>query len=139
MPRPARLKRGQRRRFEDRILDENGKNGSNLTLGKTHKIEVGKVDVYVTVNCFEDGNPGEVFVKCTDGTQGWCNVLSETLSVALQSGAPLNTLLQHWKHHRFPPNSFRYRSIPDAVAHCLEENYLGKEATPESSDNGMAS
>ena len=87
--------------------------------GKTHKIKVGSVSVYVTVNDDETGNPIEMFSKSDGGHTGWCDALSVTASLAMQHGCPLKTLLEKWRGMRFPPDGVRAFSIPDAIARRL--------------------
>lgn len=89
--------------------------------GKTHKIKVGEVTVYLTVNYNDKGKIKEMFAKADEGWQGWVDVLMLTASLALRSGCNIDTILKHWRHHRFEPSAFGYSSIPDAIAKKIQE------------------
>ena len=89
--------------------------------GQTHKIKVGEISIYLTVNRNEDGSPKELFCKSSEGWQGWVDVLMLTASLALRHGCPMQTILSHWRHHRFEPNTFGCSSIPDAIAKRIQE------------------
>jgi len=85
---------------------------------------VAEVRIYLTVNRDASGRPVELFCKASDGWQGWLDTLMETVSVALQYGAPLEVILGHWRHHRFAPCGVpgQGSSIPDAIARRLFED-----------------
>jgi ribonucleoside-diphosphate reductase alpha chain len=91
--------------------------------GVTHKITLGAVELYVTVNTDAEGRAREMFGKATEGWQGWLDVLCETASLYLQRGGTLEELARHWRGQRFPPDGIAGQgsSIPDAIARMLEE------------------
>ena len=86
--------------------------------GKTHKIKIGSVSLYVTINDLE------IFVKCNAGWQGWCDVLAVTASLARQHGCPWSTIKKHWCNQAFVPDGIvgQGRSIPDAISRILPED-----------------
>ena len=58
--------------------------------GITHKANIGGTIFFLTVNCFPDGTPGEVFCKTASGSdefglQGWTDTVCRFVSLALQS------------------------------------------------------
>lgn len=61
----------------------------DLRMGGTKKVTVGKIDVYVTVTFFDDGSPGELFIKVAkEGsfTRGMFEIIAKQVSLLLQSG-----------------------------------------------------
>lgn len=74
--------------------------------GVRHAVEVAGAEMFVTVNRFEDGRPGEVFAKwgkegSTSG--GLMDGFSIMLSLALQYGAPIAVIVEKLKDMRFEP------------------------------------
>ena len=72
----------------------------------THKFRVGEQEGYVTVGFFEDGSPGEVFIKIAkEGStvSGLSDAVALLTSIALQYGVPLNTIAGKLEHTRFEP------------------------------------
>jgi len=72
----------------------------------TYAIRVGTVPLYATVGWFDDGRPGEVFLRVAKAGStlgGLLDALAVTTSLALQYGAPLDDLIRHWRGTRFEP------------------------------------
>jgi ribonucleoside-diphosphate reductase alpha chain len=90
----------------------------NTRSGVTHKITLGGITLYVTVNCDDIGKPLEMFVKADNGWQGWADALAVTASMAMQHSCPLETILAKWRGMRFEPDGIAGQgsSIPDAIA-----------------------
>jgi len=97
--------------------------------GITRKIRVGKVELYVTLNVDSSGTPREMFVKSTEGWQGWGDTLALTASLAMQHGCPLETIMWKWRGMKFEPHGIvgQGTSIPDAIARVLLEEDEAKE------------
>lgn len=92
--------------------------------GKTHKITLNSVTLYLTVNEV-DGKPIELFCKADEGLQGWVDTLCITASLALQWGCPIEDIIRHWRGQRFPPHSLgQGTSVPDALARMLAKQYV---------------
>lgn len=75
----------------------------------THKFEIGTHTGYVTVGLYEDGKPGEIFVSMSkEGSTlaGLLDALATSVSIGLQYGVPLNTLVAKFSHVRFEPSGF---------------------------------
>ena len=73
----------------------------------THKFSVGGHEGYVTVGMYEDGRPGEVFIKMSkEGStlSGVMDGLALTLSIGLQYGVPLKVLVDKLVNTRFEPS-----------------------------------
>ncbi|MBI1371712.1 MAG: adenosylcobalamin-dependent ribonucleoside-diphosphate reductase [Phycisphaera sp.] len=74
---------------------------------KTHKFNVAGHKGYLTVGLYEDGNPGEVFITMAkEGSTigGLMDSLGTAISVALQYGVPIESLVNKFSHQRFEPS-----------------------------------
>src|SRR5262249_55141923 len=73
----------------------------------THKFSVGGHEGYVTVGMYEDGRPGEVFIKMSkEGStlSGVMDGLALTISLGLQYGVPLKVFVDKLVNTRFEPS-----------------------------------
>ena len=100
----------------------------------THKFQIGGHEGYLTVGLFENGAPGEIFIKMSkEGStlsgliQGFCRAFS----LALQYGLPLQDAVDRFRGMRFEPMGQTNNpeipealSILDYVARYLELQYL---------------
>lgn len=84
----------------------------------THKFSIGGTKGYLTVGQFDDGAPGEVFIqmsKAGSTINGLMDTIGTLLSLCLQYGVPLETLVKKFSHIRFEPEGMtRNRDIPMA-------------------------
>lgn len=83
----------------------------------THRFELGEFTFYLTVGLYEDGMPGEVFLKATDRDRatgdashgsfanGMCDAFAIAFSTALQHGAPLEAICNRLAYMKFAPSS----------------------------------
>jgi ribonucleoside-diphosphate reductase alpha chain len=72
----------------------------------THKFEIDGHDGYIIVGLYQDGRPGEVFLKMgKEGSTlgGLLDCIGILTSVALQYGVPVETLVTKLSHVRFEP------------------------------------
>ncbi len=72
----------------------------------THKFRVGEQEGYITVGLFEDGTPGEVFIKIAkEGStvSGLTDAVALLTSIALQYGVSLDKLADKLEQTRFEP------------------------------------
>ena len=96
-----------------------------------HKTKIGKVSIYLLVGLFDDGSPSEIFIKVDDKTiRGWCNCLGIFISISLQAGVPLKTIIKHLRYQKFDPSGFTENedikscsSIPDYIGRWLEREF----------------
>ena len=75
----------------------------------THKFEVGGHQGYLTVGLYEDGTPGELFITMAkEGSTvgGMMDAFGTAISMCLQYGVPLSTLIEKFCHSRFEPSGF---------------------------------
>jgi len=73
----------------------------------THKFSVGGHEGYITVGMYEDGRPGEVFMKMSkEGStlSGMVDGLALTISLGLQYGVPLKVFVDKLLNTRFEPS-----------------------------------
>lgn len=84
----------------------------------THKFEVAGHQGYLTVGLYEDGAPGELFITMAkEGSTvgGIMDAFGTAISMCLQYGVPLSTLIEKFCHSRFEPSGFtRNPEIPYA-------------------------
>jgi len=84
----------------------------------THKFDVGGHEGYITVGLYEDGSPGEVFITMAkEGSTigGLMDTIATLVSVSLQYGVPVESLVRKFEHVRFEPSGMtRNHEIPMA-------------------------
>jgi ribonucleoside-diphosphate reductase alpha chain len=84
----------------------------------THKFNVAGHQGYLTVGLYEDGKPGELFITMSkEGSTigGLMDSLGTAISVALQYGVPVESLVGKFSHQRFEPAGMTSnRDIPFA-------------------------
>jgi len=74
-----------------------------------HKFDVAGHEGYIHVGFFEDGTPGEIFIKMAkEGStiSGLMDTVGVLTSMALQFGVPLEVLVSKFSHVRFEPSGF---------------------------------
>ncbi len=108
----------------------------------THKFQIMGHEGYLTIGLFENGTPGEVFVKMSkEGStlSGLMQAFCRALSLALQYGLPLEEAVRRFKDMRFEPMGTtanpdipEAKSIIDYVARYLEHEFCeaGERALP---------
>ena len=104
-------------------------------MGKTHKFNVAGHEGYLTVGLYEDGTPGELFITMAkEGSTigGLMDSLGTAISVALQYGVPIESLVNKFTHQRFEPAGITHNpEIP--FAKSLVDyifRWLGMEFVP---------
>jgi ribonucleoside-diphosphate reductase alpha chain len=110
----------------------------------THKFSIGGHEGYLTVGKYEDGAPGEIFIKMAkEGStlSGIMDAFALSVSIALQYGVPLRALVDKFVNSRFEPSGYtgnpdiRYaKSIVDYIGRWLG----GKFISPDYFDSGAA-
>src|SRR5437879_6170370 len=73
----------------------------------THKFGVGGHEGYITVGMYDDGRPGEIFIKMSkEGStlSGVMDGLALTISLGLQYGVPLKVFVDKLLNTRFEPS-----------------------------------
>jgi len=84
----------------------------------THRFNVAGHEGYLTIGLYDDGSPGELFITMSkEGSTigGLMDSLGTAISVALQYGVPLESLVKKFAHQRFEPMGMTTnRDIPFA-------------------------
>ena len=104
----------------------------------THHFSVGGQEGYVTVGLYEDGQPGELFIKMAkEGStvSGLMDSFATVVSLALQYGVPLRVLCDKLSHTRFEPSGWTgnsqigyAKSIMDYLFRWLNLRFLEGES-----------
>jgi ribonucleoside-diphosphate reductase alpha chain len=99
----------------------------------THHFSVGGQEGYVTVGLYEDGLPGELFIRMSkEGStvSGLMDSFATAVSLALQYGVPLRVLCDKFSHTRFEPSGWSgnpkdwLRQVADRL--CDGKIYVGQ-------------
>ena len=103
----------------------------------THKFSIAGHEGYITVGMYEDNTPGEVFIKISkEGStlSGVMDGFALTLSLALQYGVPLKSLVEKLQNTNFEPAGYTgnqaipyAKSILDYIARWLGGHFISAE------------
>ena len=104
----------------------------------THKFSIGGHEGYLTVGLYPDnGQPGEIFIRMAkegSSISGLMDSFATAISLALQYGVPLSTLVDKFIHSRFEPSGFTgnkdipmAKSVMDYIFRYLALRFLQKE------------
>ncbi len=125
MPEPTQAARPVRRRMPDERE------------AITHHFSIADHDGYITVGKYEDGSPGEVFMKMAkqgSTVSGLMDSLAICMSLALQHGVPLQVMVDKLSHMRFEPSGFTgnpeipmAKSIVDYLVRWLAAKFLSED------------
>ena len=100
----------------------------------THKFSVGGHEGYITAGEYDDGTLGEVFLtdvgKEGSTIKGMMNAFATAISIGLQYGVPLETLVRKFAYVRFEPEGYTgnpeipfAKSMPDYIMRWLASRY----------------
>ncbi|MCS7109708.1 MAG: vitamin B12-dependent ribonucleotide reductase, partial [Candidatus Micrarchaeota archaeon] len=103
----------------------------------THKFSISGHEGYLTVGLYENGQPGEIFITMSkEGStiSGLMDAFATSISIALQYGVPLKTLVKKFVHMRFEPSGYtshpniRFaKSLMDYIFRWMALKFLTKE------------
>ncbi|MGH2915825.1 MAG: vitamin B12-dependent ribonucleotide reductase, partial [Solirubrobacteraceae bacterium] len=108
----------------------------------THKFSIGGHEGYITAGMYEDGSVGEIFLTDTgkEGStlRGMMNAYATAISLALQYGVPLETLVRKFSYMRFEPEGMTSnpeipfsKSMPDYIMRWLASRFLDVDLQEE--------
>jgi len=108
----------------------------------THKFSIAGHEGYITAGMYEDGSVGEIFLtdigKEGSTLRGMMNSFATAISIALQYGVPLETLVQKFSYMRFEPEGITgnteipfAKSMPDYIMRWLASRFLDTDAQEE--------
>jgi ribonucleoside-diphosphate reductase alpha chain len=101
----------------------------------THKFSIAGHEGYITAGVYEDGKVGEIFLtdigKEGSTLRGMMNAFATSISIALQYGVPLETLVRKFSYMRFDPEGITgnqeipfAKSLPDYIMRWLASRFL---------------
>ncbi len=105
----------------------------------THKFDIVGHEGYLTIGLYGDGTPGETFITMSkEGSTigGLMDAFATSLSMNLQYGVPLETLIKKFKHQRFEPRGIVWEghkdikttdSIVDYIFSFLEKEFVERK------------
>ncbi len=110
---------------------------SDERVASTHKFSIAGHEGYLITGLYEDGQPGEIFLKMAkEGStvSGLMDTIATMTSISLQYGVPLKALVDKFSHTRFEPSGFTNnkeipiaKSVMDYVFRYLGNRFLEVE------------
>jgi ribonucleoside-diphosphate reductase alpha chain len=108
----------------------------------THKFSIAGHEGYITAGMYEDGTVGEIFLtdigKEGSTLRGMMNAFATSISIALQYGVPLDTLVEKFSYMRFEPEGITQnpeipfaKSMPDYIMRWLASRFLDTDTQEE--------
>ncbi len=108
----------------------------------THKFSIAGHEGYITAGMYEDGSVGEIFLtdigKEGSTLRGMMNAFATSISIALQYGVPLETLVRKFSYMRFDPEGITgnpeipfAKSMPDYIMRWLCSRFCDAELQEE--------
>jgi ribonucleoside-diphosphate reductase alpha chain len=108
----------------------------------THKFSIGGHEGYITAGMYEDGTVGEIFLtdigKEGSTLRGMMNSFATAISISLQYGVPLETLVRKFSYMRFEPEGMTSnpeipfaKSMPDYIMRWLASRFLDADLQEE--------
>jgi ribonucleoside-diphosphate reductase alpha chain len=108
----------------------------------THKFSIAGHEGYITAGMYEDGSVGEIFLtdigKEGSTLRGMMNAFATSISIALQYGVPLETLVRKFSYMRFDPEGITNnpeipfaKSMPDYIMRWLASRFLDADIQEE--------
>jgi ribonucleoside-diphosphate reductase alpha chain len=103
----------------------------------THKFSISGHEGYITVGMYQDGTPGEIFIKMAkEGStlSGFMDGFALSVSIGLQYGVPLKTLVDKFINTRFEPAGYTghpaipyAKSVLDYIARWLGGRFISPD------------
>jgi ribonucleoside-diphosphate reductase alpha chain len=108
----------------------------------THKFSISGHEGYITAGMYDDGSVGEIFLtdigKEGSTLRGMMNAFATAISLSLQYGVPLETLVQKFSYMRFEPEGMTgnpeipfAKSMPDYIMRWLASRFLDVDLQEE--------
>lgn len=106
-----------------------------------HKFSIAGHEGYIHCGLYEDGSLGEIFIRVAkegSTTSGLFDAIGILMSVSLQSGVPVKTIIKKFIHSRFEPMGYTEnkdivtaKSILDYIAKFLAIKFLSEDEQME--------
>jgi ribonucleoside-diphosphate reductase alpha chain len=101
----------------------------------THKFSIAGHEGYITAGKYEDGSLGEIFLtdigKEGSTIKGMMNAFATAVSIGLQYGVPLETLVKKFSYMRFEPEGITgnpeipfAKSMPDYIMRWVASRFI---------------
>jgi ribonucleoside-diphosphate reductase alpha chain len=108
----------------------------------THKFSIAGHEGYITAGKYEDGSVGEIFLtdigKEGSTMRGLMNAFATAISLGLQYGVPLETLVRKFSYMRFEPEGITgnpeipfAKSLPDYIMRWVASRFVEDTDTLE--------
>ncbi|MFL5815993.1 MAG: hypothetical protein ACJ76L_00170 [Conexibacter sp.] len=108
----------------------------------THKFSLAGRESYITAGMYEDGSVGEIFLSDLgiegSSLRGMMDAFATSVSLSLQYGVPLETLVRKFSFMRFDPEGMTTnaeipfaKSLPDYIMRWLASRFLGADVQEE--------
>jgi ribonucleoside-diphosphate reductase alpha chain len=108
----------------------------------THKFSIAGHEGYITAGMYDDGTVGEIFLtdigKEGSTLRGMMNAFATSVSISLQYGVPLETLVRKFSYMRFDPEGATgnpeipfAKSMPDYIMRWLASRFLDVDVQEE--------
>ncbi len=108
----------------------------------THKFSIAGHEGYITAGKYEDGSVGEIFLtdigKEGSTMRGLMNAFATAISLGLQYGVPLETLVRKFSYMRFEPEGITgnpeipfAKSLPDYIMRWVASRFIEDTDTLE--------
>ena len=108
----------------------------------THKFSIAGHEGYITAGAYSDGTVGEIFLtdvgKEGSTLRGMMNAFATSVSIALQYGVPLETLVRKFSYMRFDPEGITgnpeipfAKSLPDYIMRWLCSRFCDADLQEE--------
>ena len=108
----------------------------------THKFSIGGHEGYITAGMYDDRTVGEIFLtdigKEGSTLRGMMNSFATAISISLQYGVPLETLVRKFSYMRFEPEGMTSnpeipfaKSMPDYIMRWLASRFLDVDLQEE--------
>ncbi|MCX6809472.1 MAG: adenosylcobalamin-dependent ribonucleoside-diphosphate reductase [Candidatus Berkelbacteria bacterium] len=101
----------------------------------TRKVTIGGHKMFLTVGLYENNKPGELFIIMNQQgsfAAGMADSFAKMVSIGLQYGVPIETIVSQLRHMRFQPMGFtgdsdisNASSISDFIAQWFQRMFLG--------------
>ena len=112
-----------------------------------HHFSVGGHEGYLMVGLYEDGQPGEIFIRMAkEGSTiaGLMDSFGIAVSMALQYRVPLHVLCQKFSHTRFEPSGWSgnpkigyAKSLMDYLFRYMALKFLPQDSSTSSADSDI--
>jgi len=113
----------------------------------THKFSIAGHEGYITVGLYEDGSPGEIFVtmaKQGSVISGLIDCFATAISLSLQYGVPLRTLVDKFTFTRFEPSGITTnpdiriaKSVTDYIFRWMALKFIPDHETIRPNGDGL--